>query len=153
MLLDVASNMQTLGIMSDSTHFVSATGGDLEDKLALRVPGTFLSQDIDVQSCRDHMERGLSWPCRASTLKILRLGITGRVGCFAGIDLVDANIECLEVLTLTLGIFIHFVMASGSKLTDSLYFRTSAGVVGHVLRYVWIQSAERADIVSDECIH
>ncbi len=136
MLLDATSNMQTLEIIGNNTHFVSAASEDPEDKLALRVPEIFLSLDVDVQSCRNHMERGLSWPCRASALKILRLGIIERVGCFAGIDLVNTNIECLEVLTLALGISIHFVIASGSKLTDSLYFRTLAGAVGHILRYV-----------------
>ncbi|PBK83320.1 hypothetical protein ARMGADRAFT_1037943 [Armillaria gallica] len=102
MLLDAAPNMQTLGIMGDGTRFVSAAGGDPEEVLALRMPGTLLSLDIDVQPCGDHAERGLSWLSGASALKVLRLGITGRVGCFAGIDLVDANIECLEVLTLAL---------------------------------------------------
>lgn len=81
----------------------------------------------------DHAERDLSWLCRVSALKVLRLRITGRVRCFAGIDLVDANIECLEVLTLALGISIRFITAGESKLTDCLYFRTLAGAVGHVL--------------------
>ncbi len=153
MLLDAAPNMQTLGIMGDGTCFESAAGGDAEEVLVLRVPGMLLSLDIDVRPCEDHAERGLSWLCGASALKVLRLGITGRVGCFAGIDPVDANIECLEVLTLTLGIYIHFVMAGGSKPTHCLYFRTSAAAVGHVLRYVRIQSSERADVVGDGCRH
>lgn len=48
MLLDVAPNIQTLGIMGDGTCCESAADVDLEEELALRVPETLLSLDIDV---------------------------------------------------------------------------------------------------------
>ncbi len=110
LFLAAIPSLQSLVIEGHGTVFERGVGVEAEYEPALTLPVTLSRLEVDARHAPEG-ERALYWFRAARGLTELHVGMTGAVGWYPGTNIVDDSQECLEVLTLALGVSVFICRA------------------------------------------